>query len=169
MGTDVTRSDAVTTAEAGAGWLLERHPHGRLVFVSASGRRHEGVDVLRAFPISAANGPVAIVAGDGGELAWIPALADVPPTLRTLLEAELAQREFLPQIERIEAVSDGEPAEWSVLTDRGPRQFMVAGVDDIVRDDAAAAFITDTHGVRYRIASVTALDPRSRRLFEKMF
>ena len=137
--------------------------------MSASGRRHEGVDVLRAFPITAAQGPVAIVAADGGELAWIPALAAVTPAVRGLLEAELAEREFLPQIERIEAVSDGEPAEWTVLTDRGPQQFTVATVDDIARDDAGAAFITDTDGVRYRIASVPALDPRSRRLFEKMF
>ncbi|NCV23554.1 MAG: DUF1854 domain-containing protein, partial [Chloroflexi bacterium] len=52
--------------------------------------------------------------------------------MRELLEKELAQREFLPVIQRIEAVSDGEPMEWSVVTDRGPRRFTVAHVDDIV-------------------------------------
>ena len=159
----------VTRAAAEEGWILERHAHGRLAFVTAAGRRHDAVDVLRAFPVSAPQGPVAVVAGDGAELAWIPALASVAPALRSMLEAELAEREFLPVIERIDAVSDGEPAEWSVSTDRGPARFKVAGVDDIARDESGAAFVTDTFGVRYRIVDVAAFDARSRRLFEKMF
>jgi hypothetical protein len=163
------RDSAVTTATARDGWVLERHAHGRLAFVSAAGQRHDAVDVLRAFPITDPAGPVAVVAGDGAELAWIPALAEVPPALRSMLEAELAQREFLPRIERIEAVSDGEPAEWKVVTDRGPQRVKVAAVDDITSDEAGGAFVTDTFGVRYRITSVAALDARSRRLFEKMF
>jgi hypothetical protein len=149
--------------------VLERHPHGRLAFVTAAGRRHEAVDVLRAFPVSAPEGPVAVVAGDGAELAWIPALSAVAPDLRSMLEAELAEREFLPVIERIDAVSDGEPAEWCVHTDRGPARFKVAGVDDIARDESGGAYVSDTFGVRYRIVQVAELDARSRRLFEKMF
>jgi hypothetical protein len=163
------RDSEVTTAAAQEGWVLERHAHGRLAFVSAAGQRHDAVDVLRAFPITAPEGPVAVVASDGAELAWIPALSAVAPALRSMLEAELGEREFLPVIERIEAVSDGEPAEWSVVTDRGPQRFKVAAVDDITSDESGGAFVADTFGVRYRIPNVAALDARSRRLFEKMF
>lgn len=151
-----------------AAWRLERAAHGRLDFTSADGTRHVDVDVLRGFPVSAPHGPVAIVATDGTELAWIESLADLDSSLQGLLEAELSQREFLPVILRIESVSDGEPTEWSVVTDRGPRRFTVAHTDDIVSAADGSAFISDTVGVRYHIPQVSRLDGRSRRLLVRM-
>ena len=150
------------------GWTLERHADGRLDFIDVQGRRHENVDVLRAFPVSAPRGQVAIVAAAGGELAWIEELGGVEPGLRRLIEAELAVRELVPVIERIESVSDGEPAEWCVVTDRGPRSFRVRHADDIARPDDGSATITDTVGMRYVIPDVAKLAARDRRLFEKM-
>jgi hypothetical protein len=149
-------------------WRLERATHGRLDLIDAAGQRHVDVDVLRAFPVSAPAGPVVIVATDGAELAWIDPLADLEQSLRSLLETELAQREFLPVIERIESVSDGEPMEWSVVTDRGPRRFTVAHVDDIVYAADGGASITDSVGVRYTISQVSRLDSRSRRLLDRL-
>jgi hypothetical protein len=149
-------------------WRLERASHGRLDFVDAVGQRHVDVDVLRAFPVSAPAGPVVIVAADGAELAWIDPLADLVQPLRDLLETALSQREFLPVIERIESVSDGEPTEWSVATDRGPRRFTVAHVDDIVYAADGSASITDSVGVRYTIPQVSRLDARSRRFLDRM-
>lgn len=148
-------------------WRLERRPHGRLDFIDAGGREHGDVDVLRAFPVTSPAGPVAIVGENDVELAWIESLAAVEPRLRVVLEEELAKREFLPLIERIEAVSDSEPAEWSVVTDRGHRRFTVAHADDILRLPDSSAVITDTFGVRYTIPSVARLDTRSRRFFEQ--
>ena len=156
------------SSDSPEGWRIERHDHGRLDFVDAHGMRHNDVDVLRAFPVTAAAGPVAIIAADGGELAWVESLADQPAELRTLLERELAQREFLPVIERIEAVSDSEPSEWSVITDRGRHRFKVDHVDDIARQADGGVFITDTFGMRYRIPRESALDATSRRLLDKL-
>lgn len=161
-------STAATRGAAPAGWVLERHAHGRLVFIAADGRRHDDVDVLRAFPVTAVQGPVAIVGADGGELAWIDALAAVAEPLRTILEQELAEREFLPVVERIEAIADSEPAEWTVTTDRGPHRFKVAHADDVVRQPDGAVFITDTDGVRYRVPRFNALDAESRRLLDRV-
>ena len=149
-------------------WLLERAAHGRLDFIDAAGQRHVDVDVLRAFPVSAPAGPVAVVATDGAELAWIDPLSDLDEPLRGLLEQELSQREFLPVIERIEAVSDGEPMEWSVLTDRGLRRFTVAHIDDIVYTPDGSVSITDSVGVRYAIPQLSRLDSRSRRLLDRL-
>lgn len=160
---------AVTRGHAAEGWALERQPHGRLTFIAADGPRHENVDVLRAFPVSAPHGPVAIVDADGAELAWIESLAAVAEPLRGLVERELAEREFLPVIERITAVSDGEPAEWTVISDRGEHRFKVGHTDDVVRQADGLAFVTDTHGIRYLIPNVDRLDGTSRRLLEKMF
>lgn len=148
-------------------WRLESRPHGRLDFIDAQGRMHTDVDVLRAFPISAPAGPVAIVGDNDAELAWIDSLAALEPGLRAALEAELARREFLPLVERIEEISDSEPAEWTVETDRGRRRFKVAHADDVLRLPDGGAVITDTFGVRYTIPSISRLDARSRRFFEK--
>ncbi|MFM7412942.1 MAG: DUF1854 domain-containing protein, partial [Planctomycetota bacterium] len=112
--------------------------------------------------------PLAIVAVDGDELAWVDSFSDLEPSLRDLLERELEQREFLPVIERIETVSDTEPSEWSVVTDRGRHRFKVAHADDIARQPDGGVFITDTVGMRYRILREAALDATSRRLLDKL-
>ncbi len=148
-------------------WRLKSRPHGRLDFIDAQGRVHTDVDVLRAFPISDPEGPVAIVGENDVELAWIDALAAIEPALRAALEAELSRREFLPLVERIEDVSDSEPAEWTVETDRGRRRFKVAHADDVLRLPDGGAVITDTFGVRYTIPNLSRLEARSRRFFEK--
>ncbi|MFM7033665.1 MAG: DUF1854 domain-containing protein [Planctomycetia bacterium] len=150
-------------------WRLERHAHGRLSLIDSAGVQHHNVDVLRGFPITAPRGSVAIVAADGTELAWIDSLESAPGPLREMLEQELSQREFLPVIERIETVSDGEPAEWSVMTDRGPRRFKVAHADDIARLPDDSAFVTDIDGIRYRIESLARLPLQDRRMIEKMY
>jgi hypothetical protein len=150
-----------------AGWRLERHSDGRLEFADAAGRRHANVDVVRCFPVTAPAGPVAVVSATGDELAWIESVAAAAEPLRGLLEEELARREFLPVIERIDSIVLGEPAAWSVLTDRGQHRFQVAHADDVVRDADGGAVVTDTVGLRYRIRDVSALDGRSRRQLDR--
>lgn len=155
------------STDASHDWRLVRQPDGRLDLIDGRGDRHVDVDVLRAFPISAPAESVSIVAADGHELAWIDTLAAVEPELRTLLETELSLRDFLPVIQRIETVSDGEPAEWGVMTDRGRRRFTVSHADDILLQPDGTVFITDACGVRYTIRDLAAVDSRSRRLLEK--
>ena len=161
-------SDSASRPVASApGWRLVRRPHGHVDFVDGKGTVFSDVDVLRAFPVTAPQGPVAIVSADGDELAWLDSLEDVPEALQSSLVAELATREFLPLIERIEAISDDDPQVWSVVTDRGQRRFTLASIDDIDRLPDGSAFVVDATGVRYRIAAVAALDPTSLRLLEK--
>ena len=149
------------------GWRLIRRPHGHVDFVDGAGKVFSDVDVLRAFPVTAPQGPVAIVSADGDELAWLDSLENLPEALQSSLVAELATREFLPLIERIEAISDDDPQVWSVATDRGQRRFILASIDDIDRLPDGSVFVVDATGVRYRIAAVAALDPTSLRLLEK--
>ncbi|MFM8952803.1 MAG: DUF1854 domain-containing protein, partial [Planctomycetaceae bacterium] len=54
-----------------------------------------------------------------------------------------------------------------VTTVRGPHRFKVVHADDLVTQPDGAAFVTDSHGMRYAIPSLAALDPRSRRLLER--
>lgn len=163
-----TEPPANGSSDATARWRLERAAHGRLDFIDTSGTRHRNVDVLRAFPVTAPDGPVSIVGVEGNELAWIDPLAALDSPLRTLIETELAQREFLPVIERIDSVTEGEPTEWLVVTDRGQRRFTVATTEDIAYTPDGGVSITDVAGVRYRILRVARLDARSRRLLVRM-
>lgn len=148
-------------------YRLEQSGHGRLQFTGSDGVVHDNVDVIRAFPVSAPQAAVAIIAADGTELAWIDSLETAPEMLRATLERELSVREFLPVIQRVEGVSDGEPADWTVVTDRGPRRFKVAHADDIFRCADDSALITDTDGIRYRIPALARLTTRERHLIEK--
>lgn len=150
-----------------AGWRLERRPDGGLDFTAADGMRHHDVDVRRGFPFSAPEGGVAVLTAAGAELVWIDSLTACPPSLAELLEAILAEREFMPQIERITAVTEGRPAEWNVVTDRGPHRFSVAHPDDVSRQPDGGVILTDTDGIRYRIPPAARLDPRSNRLLER--
>jgi hypothetical protein len=81
---------------------LSRNTFGRLVFTGANGEVHEGVVPVRAFPIGAPDDGISLVSADGQELAWISRLTALPDATRAMVEKELASREFMPEIRRIQ-------------------------------------------------------------------
>ena len=84
-----------------ATYRLSRNAFGRVVFSEANGPVHEGVIPVRAFPITAPDRAIALIDQQGHELAWIEQLSDLPDELRAIVAAELATREFIPEIRRI--------------------------------------------------------------------
>ena len=149
-------------------WQLRRNAFGRLVFVSAEGESFDGVVPVTAFPISAPASGVALVASDGRELAWIDDLATLPEATRTLVAAELAAREFMPEIKRIHKVSSfATPSTWRVETNRGETHFVLRGEEDIRRVGGSALLIADSHGIQFLIRDLMALDAHSRKLLDR--
>jgi hypothetical protein len=147
---------------------LRHDPWGRLVLIDVNGIEHVGVTAVRSFPVSAPNEGLAIVSASGGELLWVPRLADLPDQQRELLETELAEREFVPIVRRILRITSTiEPAEWEVETDRGVTTFLLKSDDDIRRLDGDRAHIIDASGVRYLIPDTRRLDSYSRRVLER--
>jgi hypothetical protein len=148
---------------------LTRNSFGKLVFSSPDdGQVHEGVVPVRAFPIAAPASGIALVNADGGELAWIDRLEDVPAGMRALLEEELANREFLPEIRRIHHVSTfAVPSTWRVDTDRGATTFVLRGEEDIRRIGDSTLLIADSHGVQFLIRDMQSLDKASRKLLDR--
>ncbi len=141
---------------------------GRLVLTDADGVRHAGVVPVRAFPISAPEEGVSLLGEDGHELVWIDRLCDVPDAERTLIEAELAPREFMPEITRIHGVSSfTTPSRWQVGTARGDTELLLKTEDHIRRLDHHTLLITDGHGVSFLVRDVEALDHHSRRLLDR--
>lgn len=146
---------------------LTRNTFGKLVFADAEGT-HEGVVPVRAFPIAAPDSGIALVDQDGHELAWIDRLTDLPADVRALLEEELKNREFLPEIKRLKHVSTfAVPSTWDVETDRGMARFILKGEEDIRRIAHDTLLIADSHGVQYLVRDVQALDNASRKLLDR--
>ena len=149
-------------------WKLERNPLGRLRCIAADGQVHDAVLPVRAFPIAAPEQGLSLLSADGHELAWIDDLADLPANVRSLIESELASREFMPQIQRIVSVSSyATPSTWHVETSRGDAQFVLKGEDDIRRLANGMLLIADAHGIDFLLRDISALDRGSRKILDR--
>jgi hypothetical protein len=150
-------------------FTLERDAWGQLSLVLADGRRLAGVEVARAFPISAPGEYICIYDAEGHEVLCIEDPSTLPPARLETLEEELARREFIPIVVRIEAVSgDSDPSQWRVMTDRGPTTFLIEdGDNDVRRLGPNSILLVDTHGIRYLIPDVRRLEGASRRILDR--
>lgn len=160
-------SDAPQSAPRPPRFTLERDAWGRLLVVLEDGMRYAGATALRMFPISAADGPIAVCDASGREITWLQQLDDADPDTRRLLEEELAQRDLIPLIQRIHRVSSlSEPCEWDVDTDRGRTRFVLKAEEDFHRLGPHRAIIIDARGLRFLLSDVRQLDAASRRYAE---
>lgn len=147
---------------------LSQDARGRLRLTLPSGEIFEDVVPVRCFPFSEADGWISFCDERGREVFCLADPGVLQPKARALLDAELARREFVPVIRRIHSVSAGaEPTTWHVETDRGETRFLLPSEDNLRRLGPSGAVITDTHGVRYRVADLKALDAHSRKLLQR--
>ena len=152
-----------------AQFQLERTAFGDLVWTGAQGQRVSGVLPVRAFPIQAPQDGISLVDPEGHEVAWFAQFDAIPEPARSLIEEELARREFMPVIQRIAAVSGfSTPCTWTVDTDRGRAEFVLRGDEDIRRIGSAhALLIADAHGIHYLVPDQLALDAHSKRVLDR--
>lgn len=149
-------------------FTLTRNEAGRLVMTLLAGEIFVGVMPVRAFPISAPTESISLLDEAGHELRWIAKLSELPEPARVLIENELAQREFMPEISRIkQASSFATPSKWLVETDRGDTEMLLKAEDHIRRISLTTLLITDGYGVSYLIRDVDAMDTHSRKLLDR--
>jgi hypothetical protein len=150
-------------------FTLERDVWGQLVLTWADGSHLTGVEVVRAFPISGPNKYVSIVDAEGHEVACIEDPSTLPGTVRERIDEELARREFVPIVLRIEEVlADSDPSQWRIVTDRGVTEFLMEDSDnDVRRLGPTRILLLDTHGIRYLIPDTGRLDAASRRILDR--
>ena len=123
---------------------------------------------VRAFPIAAPDEGISLVGPGGDELVWIDRLDELDGLTRSLIEQELALREFVPVIACLKRVSSfATPSTWLVDTDRGETSLVLRGEEDIRHLGRNALLITDSHGIQYLIADLLALDKSSRRMLDR--
>ncbi len=151
-----------------ANFQIKRNVFGKLVLTDAEGVEHVGVNPVRAHPISAPDEGVSLIGVDGHELAWIDRLSRLPVAERELLEAEFAQRDFMPTLLRIKAVSTfSTPSQWTVDTGRGATQFILRTEEDIRRLSDGRLLIASSHGIQFMVPDRFALDRASKKLLER--
>ena len=147
---------------------LERDALGRLVFIDHQGERHIGVHPVRAFPITAPGAGIGIMNQSGKELCWFPNMAAISEAELGLIEEELAEREFMPVIEKITKVSTfATPSIWDIETDRGPTRIRLKGEEDIRRIAGNTLLIADSNGLQFLIKDSTQLDKVSKKLLDR--
>lgn len=153
---------------AAADFHLKHDSFGHLVLTLPDGTEHADVSPVRGFPISDPQRGLSLCDAEGSEIVWIDDLAQLSPATRATLEAELAQREFLPQIRRVLSLSlQTDPCEWDVETDRGRTKFLLKNQDNVRRLPNNQALIIDAHGIRYLVRDIKSLDRHSQRLLER--
>jgi hypothetical protein len=147
---------------------LSRNAFGKLVLTLPDGQRFEGVLPVRAFPIQSPENGIAMMSTDGHEAAWIGALSEQPQSVQDLVRDSLETREFMPEIQRIAAVSSfSTPCTWQVSTDRGDTSFVLRGEEDIRRLPGDTLLITDSHGIHFLIRDIKKLGRDSRKILDR--
>ncbi len=122
---------------------------------------------VRAFALSEPERLIALVDTQGHERAFIADLADLAADDAALIRHTLTERELVPEILRIDKVlSFSTPSQWRVTTNRGASELTLKSEDDIRRFHDGL-LITDTHGLPYRIPTLSTLDRHSRRLLAR--
>ena len=156
-------------AQKQAPFVLERTSFGKLVLTNAQGERFIGVLPVRAFPILAPEEGISLLSTEGHEVAWVDRLSDLLVGHQSLIEEELARREFMPVLVRILDVSSfSTPCTWTVQTDRGRTEFVLRGDEDIRRiGTGRSLLVADAHGIHYLVPDQKALDAHSRRILDR--
>ena len=150
-------------------FTLTRDAYGHLNLTDADGVVHEAVVPVRAFALSAPENGIALMSAEGKELQWIEQLEDLPEAARTLIADELAQRDFMPVIQRVVSVSSfATPSTWQVETDRGMTQLILKSEDDIRRlKGPGALLIGDSQGIHFLIRDRRSLDVQSQKILKR--
>ena len=148
---------------------ISRNLAGRLQFTGIDNVIYDVVFPIRAFPISSPNaGGISIVNKNGHELAWINNLEEIHLEMRTLIEEELAHREFMPEILKIIRVYNfATPSTWLVKTNRGETELTLKSEDHIRRLTPTSLMISDSYGVTFLIREIDQLDSHSRKLLDR--
>jgi hypothetical protein len=149
-------------------FTLQRDHHSRWS-CCIGGVAHRSVQVVRAFPLSAPEEDIAIVSSEGHELVFVAQLDALDAPNQQALREALAEREFVPAIERIRSVSTfATPSTWQVDTDRGATELVLKVEEDIRRlPGAKRLLITSGSGVVFEIRDRHRLDRTSQRLLER--
>ncbi|MCX7590652.1 MAG: DUF1854 domain-containing protein [Kiritimatiellae bacterium] len=122
------------------------------------------VRVARCFPRSYPEGYISIRDPEGKEIALLRSLDDLDPESRRVVEHELYDKVFVPEIKRIiEKEHEFGVTSITAETDRGQVTFQIRSRDDVYVPSLHEVLFRDADGNVYRVPDVNQLDAASRR------
>ena len=99
---------------------------------------------------------------------WFDDLATLSQEQKDSVLQAVTQREFMPEIEKLNAVSSFvAPCTWFVKTNRGDAEFLLKGEEDIRRLSSQTLIVVDAHGVQFLIRELPSMDRHSRKLLDR--
>jgi hypothetical protein len=144
---------------------LSRRADGRLVLRQENGESETPVLVACCFPWTHPRQFISLRDDKGKEQVLIDDLQQVEAPARELIEDELAERNFLPRLTSIEAITDEiELFHWKVTTAAGPRSFLTRRSDHPRKLANGDVLIKDVSNDLYLIPNPQGLDPKSLKL-----
>lgn len=147
---------------------LYRRADGRLILQreNSAGKSEETpIQVACCFPWTHPYEFISLRDDKGHEQKLIENLQQLDATTRELIQDELAQRNFMPRITGIEAITDEiELFHWQVVTAAGPRSFLTRRNDHPRRLANGDVLIKDVSNDLYLIPNPKGLDAKSLKL-----
>ena len=148
---------------------LSRGPSGGLLLSRGDDEPQE-VKPARLFPLTNPTQYIFLSDMDGNEVFTIRDIGELDMESGDMLRAELDRTYFLPRIKHINELKESMGIlQFSVQTDKGPREFEVRSRDDVrfLKHRRLQIIIKDIDGNRFEIWDAARMDPRSRSLLDR--
>ena len=122
------------------------------------------VTLVQARPLTDPDGMIAIIDAHKRCVGEVASLAELSVESRAVAQLELQRRYCIAVILRVEStLVDFGSRYWQVVTDRGPRRFLVRDPQRaVLRLPPDRIMLRDVQGNRFLIPSLAALDAASR-------
>ena len=151
---------------------FSRAPEGTVRLEILGQRCYLSVEIARSFPIDERSHYLSVrnaLDEERREIGFIANAAELDPASRLVVEEELYRRYFVPQIRRISYLKEEFGVlNFSVDTDRGPREFSVRHPHENLREVGdRRLLVIDIDGCRYEIPDLEKLDRKSATLLRE--
>ncbi len=139
-------------------------PPGTLRLIVGDERCYPGVKLYQAWPLSQPGRSLSLQDAGGEEIAMVEDPDRFTPAARVVAEEELRRRYLTARVIGIEHLrTEFGVTYWDVVTDRGPRDFVVQSLSEsCVWLSPTHLLVIDVDGNRFEIPDRTALDGESR-------
>lgn len=152
---------------------FERATTGYLNLIEQDGTVRRNIQCVPLFPVTDPGRYISVLhkpEKDPEEIGVLRSLDELSPEQRELVETDMRFRYFVPIIRDIHTISSKQGLDhWSVVTDRGEREFSVRDrKENLTITERGMVFVTDVDQCRYRIPDITRLSRKARARLEKM-
>ena len=139
-------------------------PKDRLRLTVGEEKSYHTIKPAWAAPLSRPKQYLSLLDGKGNEIVMLKDPATLPPDSWETVQQELRRRYMTAQVKEIASARVEYGATyWSVVTDRGEREFVTQSLQENAQWlSATHLLLIDVDGNRFEIPDVNLLDPRSK-------